>query len=153
MCLSGWQRRAFLWTVFSWSCAVWTMLYTFMLWCVLVGGWTVTASSIDFTLAEKSCGGCTSCVGCNQLPQFAAVGPAPLFWFSVTAGTEICSAVLTQPSPEAFCEWSLTFYDGSLMCCEKRKNTATVLDDQALRHIYSTSLKIVCVGFCTCVWV
>lgn len=132
------------------SCPVWTrlnMFYMFMLWYVLVGGWTVAASSIDFALAEKSCGGCTSCAGCNQLPQFAATGPAPLLWFSVTAGTESCSAELTQPLPEAFCEWSLTFYDGNQMCCKKRKKSTKVLHDWAVRlHIYSASLKIVCVG-------
>lgn len=85
------------------SCPVWTVLNTFNLY-VLVGGWIVAACSIDFTLAEKSCGGCTSRVGCNQLPQFAATGPASLLWFSVTAGTGGCSAELTQPLPEAFCE-------------------------------------------------
>lgn len=83
---------------------VWTLLNLFTVRLLLVGGWTVAASSIDFALAEKSRGGCASRAGGDQLPQLAATGPAPLLWFSVTAGTESCSAELTQPLPEAFCE-------------------------------------------------
>lgn len=79
---------------------MWTLLNLlnlFMAWLVLVGGWTVAASSIDSALAEKSRGGCTSRAGGDQLPQSAATGPAPLLWFPVTTGTESRSAVLTQP--------------------------------------------------------
>lgn len=88
-------------THLHWNCvsptAVLTLLDMFTLWCILVGGWTVAVSGIDFTLAEKSHGGRASRDDCDQLPQFAAAGPAALLWFSVSAGTESYSAELTQP--------------------------------------------------------